>query len=573
MAWYQWFLLCLTLSLLHDQSLAFTVRIAKRVVDPNDAGFMTIPLTIESNTRRYTTVVDMSNGTSQQSFRFGLTTSTGYTMVAGSSCDACTSVPTYNQTKSVTAQNWTEAPSTGNGATNPFSSPLIKEVCSVQQSNGTIWGYANQTIVVANQSTSIFTNGVSGLFSLGTNSHAGTYSDSIIGYLLSSNPKMASLVIGMAINSGVNSDDGGALHLLMPDPDSFVGNVAWKTVQGSAPDVGTNTTFQPTSQPAVTGEWLVQLDGWSFKSGADTISNVQGGMSSVDPYFQGIYVPFAQAAQIYAGVNNAILQGSSDTPGTQRWAIPCDSKMSFTVSFNPASFSIDESILVSRQGAACYGIIEGWADTTNPNYLLGSQFLSTVYTIFNASSPYTSTSSSLGFAQRAPVQGASKGTNVGAIVGGSVGGAAFLVMVAGLGLFTYRYYKTRNKNANTQPDNKANPDSFEKRPSSGVIISGGDEYITTSQQQRKLQYRDSTHRDSMYSQDTYTKGNLSPNSTRSGPLPQQPVSPSTSSDRLRSSTHGNLGPEYKVEPFVPNTASGDSAQALYPVGMRRQSAT
>ncbi|KDQ54962.1 hypothetical protein JAAARDRAFT_38077 [Jaapia argillacea MUCL 33604] len=569
----QYFFLCIAIFLLHDQctASAFSLGINRRDDDSEYAGILSIPLTIESSSGRYLANVNMSSGASLQSFLFGVTTSTAYTMVAGSACDSCSSVPTYNRTASVTAQNWTDPAGT---PSNPFDAPLVKETCSLRQSNGSIWTYSNQTIAVLNRTNPVFANGVSGLLGLGTGVQKGTFADSIIGTYLSTDAEESNFVFGMAIESQKGAD-GGELHLAQPNPDYYVGTVAWKTVQGSAPDVGTNPV-QPGSQPAVTGEWLVQFDGWGFMSGTNTIYNTGGSTLSVDPYFQGIYVPHSQALQIYTAVNNSILQTTSNSNGTQQWAVPCDAQMTFNVQIGSETFSLNQSLLVTKPNPACYGVIQGWSDPTNSQYLLGSSFLSTVYAIFNASTPGSGSSSSIGFAARAPDAGAEKSsTNIAAIVGGTVGGVVFLALLGLLGWFCFRRRRARQKTRGiatvispTEP--------FEKAPS-GVVINGRDSPITTAQQQQQPRYRDS-YRNSSYRDSSYSKvGSAYAPSPPSSPTDSHPPSLHPSSppiigvERYRTSAYGSvIDPSYSVEPFVPPTSSAQGSRSLYPISQATQ---
>ncbi len=55
------------------------------------------------------------------------------------------------------------------------------------------------------------------------------------------------------------------------------------------------------------------------------------------------------------------------------------SKMNLTLTFGDVSFLVDESVLVRNQSGQCFGTIEEWSSPSSTEYLLGSNFLSSVY--------------------------------------------------------------------------------------------------------------------------------------------------------------------------------------------------
>ncbi|TFK57717.1 acid protease [Heliocybe sulcata] len=328
---------------------------------------VTIPLTVDAS-GKYAVKVNISSGPETQHFGLAISTGTGYTMVAGSECDSCDGVPTYNPSQSTSAKAMAGLASVGI-LNNTVDGSGYKEDCGMQTSSGGVWKYPNQTIVVANGSEPVFTNGLSGILGLGTNSVQGNFSDTIFGAYMSQDASDSSFQYGMALNAPDNStSDGGVLHLLSPDSSAYTGNVSWKGVQQAASSNGTG----------LSSDWIVDLDGWTFAGGSGSITNNQGGACTVDPYYPNVYLPLNLATQIYGSISGAS-QFSDPTTNAIAWTMPCDTKMTFTAVFGTESFSVDESILVINQGTRCVGAVEGWSDSSFTGYLFGARFLSEVY--------------------------------------------------------------------------------------------------------------------------------------------------------------------------------------------------
>lgn len=184
------------------------------------------------------------------------------------------------------------------GSVNGFA---IKENCSLMQRNGSGWVYPNQTskrpvpysdfftthdnayfsVVVANQSSSVFYSGTSGILGLGTE----PFADTIYASWLSRNPSHANFTYGMALNPPTNSStDGGVLHFIAPDGAFYSGAVSWKNMTA-------------VSSASINSDWTVDMDHWMVESSG---TNISGGPAPaiVDPYFSSIIFPQAQARSI-----------------------------------------------------------------------------------------------------------------------------------------------------------------------------------------------------------------------------------------------------------------------------------
>ncbi|KAI0932879.1 hypothetical protein AcW1_000129 [Taiwanofungus camphoratus] len=436
----------LTLCLSHAAS-AVHLNLYKRADAVTPPATINIPLFFDSN-GRYIVPVGMSTGPNEQHFNFTLATSTGLTSVAGTGCGSCYQTNLYNLSESSTAKSLqgSDAVSLVDGA---YNGSVIKEDCSMATA-GEPWNYPNQTVIVAKtqDNGTVFGNGVSGVIGLGTNRNAAGgssssnysagFNDTIFGGWLGRNLEQSQFRYGMDINPPVavpqstssgdaNSNlqnatpkqDAGMLHWLSPDSSAYdTQQLAYKTAQSNSSVIYSTSSGQP--------DWTVQLDGWTFRSGGDVVSFQQEMVTTVDPYYTDIYMPFEQAQLLNNAISGSSLQSNVSTLGSQAqaWKVSCDAQFTFSVNINSQAFTLDQSILVVEMGnGLCYSGIEGWVDQSVQQYILGARFVSQVYVVFNITRDGTD---SIGFAPRAV---AKKSTHVGAIVGGAVGGVAGLLLI------------------------------------------------------------------------------------------------------------------------------------------------
>jgi len=119
--------------------------------------------------------------------------------------------------------------------------------------------------------------------------------------------------------------------------------------------------------------------------------------------------------------------------------VPCDSQFSFSVNINDQQFTLDQSTLVINTGnSQCVSGIEAWTDASIEEYLFGALFIQKFYLVFNISRNGTDT---VGFAPKIVVQ---KATDVGAIVGGTLGGVAGVCLI---GIAVFFYIRSRQDRA------------------------------------------------------------------------------------------------------------------------------
>ncbi|KAK0506673.1 aspartic peptidase domain-containing protein [Armillaria luteobubalina] len=388
-----------------------------------------VPISVDSN-KKYSVHVNMSPGPQSQNFTFALSFGTGYTVVAGTACDDCDGVTPYNQSASATVK---PLPGSRNVSVIDSSAGgnLITEDCSLRLSNGSGWFYPNQTIVLANQSDSLISPGHSGIIGLGTNSRDDDFDATVFGGFLSSHPSQTNFSFGMALNQApddtqsiASDSDGGVFHWFQPDPSFYDGDVAWKNMV-------------PSNSSSLAADFHVMMDSWTFTTSLGNSSQSGDLVTLLDPMYSTMTFPQGAAALVYAGVLGASVV--ANTSLTTIWGVPCGSKMNLTLTFGGVSFLVDESVLVRNQSGQCFGAIEQWSSPSTTEYLLGSDFLSSVYVIFTVSS---AADGMVGFAQRA-VNGSSKRLNAASIAGVALGSAAFAIAVVVAAVLIYRARRRR----------------------------------------------------------------------------------------------------------------------------------
>ncbi|KAI0369932.1 acid protease [Pilatotrama ljubarskyi] len=403
--------------------------------------------------------VGMSSG-QVQNFNFTFTTSLGYTAVAGKGCSGCSNTPLYDISLSSSAKSLSGQSAVSLGSGN-FQGSVIKEDCKIYIANGSSWAYPNQTVVVSdNQSqASPFEESISGLLGLGTLKKAtnaagfpASFDDGLYGQYYIRNPDATNFTFGLALkrtpvipgnsssltiapdSKSLADSDVGTVHWLQPDHSAYQADqVQWRSVQDSI----TSGYLANNTQPDLT----VQLDGWTAKLGSNNVAVTDPILVNVDPYFPGIYMPMQQARLIHDAISGSQQTQLSTIPGqTNAWSVPCDTQMQFTVIIGQQRFTVDQSILVVDQGdGQCLSLIEGFTDSSVTQYILGQNFMSQLYVIFNIPKDGTAI---VGFAPR--TVSSTRSRDIGAIVGGTVGGVAGVVA---LGLLAFYLIRRRQDNS------------------------------------------------------------------------------------------------------------------------------
>ncbi|KAK0454758.1 aspartic peptidase domain-containing protein [Armillaria borealis] len=380
-----------------------------------------IPLSLSN--QQYVMNVAMSSGPQVQNLPFVLSTATGYTSVAGTSCDSCGS-DVYNTSASTSAHQLPQSQdiSLWSGST---SGSLITEDCSLKQGNGSPWNYTNQTILVANQSQTIMpSSGFSGVVGLGSNARDGNFGASFAGNWLSQHPTRDNFTYAFALDSPHSGTNGGMLHLLAQDSSAFKGDVTWKPMS----DFNSSST---------NSDWSVNMDGWSFESGDSGKLSQSGDLVAVlDPFFATIRFPQAQARSIYSSLNGATTYSNSSE--TITWMVPCDTKMYFYLHIRELRCNSRSNIIAEKDSArAMHQLCRRHGQTPNVSeYVLGASFISAVYLIFTMSG---ASGGSVGIAYRANSSKMSAGTIV-AIVMSTL---AFTIALVVAAILVYRWWRKR----------------------------------------------------------------------------------------------------------------------------------
>ncbi|KAF9039524.1 acid protease [Hymenopellis radicata] len=398
-----------------------------------------IPLNV-NDVRQYSLNLAMSSGANVQNLPFSISTSTGYTMVAGNTCDSC-GVQSYDPSASSSVQ---ETSNTGQVSlwSSATSGNLVKEDCQLTRANGSPWAYANQSIIVANQSQTIVPSyGYSGVIGLGTNGRDGKFNETLAGNWLSQHPESSNFTYGLALNGPHSPTDGGEMHLLAPDPSAFTGDITWLPM----------TAFNSNASDA---DFYIDMDSWVFQSSGGGQLRQSKVHAIVDPFLAPLRFPSAQARSIFSTVQGAQSHPNPNTSATNVWDVPCDAKMTLTFTFNGYAVSLDESVLV-RQAATghCISTVEEWIDTSVSEYALGSVFISAIYMIFSVSGP---SQGSVGLVPRAQ---SSTGISAGAIAGITIGVVALVVVLVIGCVMLYRLHRAKVAKAaeGAQPDFSTGP--------------------------------------------------------------------------------------------------------------------
>ncbi|KAI0762409.1 aspartic peptidase domain-containing protein [Fomes fomentarius] len=380
-----------------------------------------------------------------QHFNFTLTTSLGYTSVANKGCAECTDTPTYDLSLSSDARTLSGQPVMSLGA-GKFGGQLMKENCTLNTQQGEPWAYTNQTIVLMDSQTdgSPFQNGISGVLGLGTlkkpsgaANFSANFDDGLYGQYYIRNPEASNFTFGLALkpspvipsnssdlsiapgSESLADTDAGTVHWLQPDDSAFEQDkVQWRT------------------QP----DWTVSLDGWSATIGNNNVGQSGGILVNVDPYYSGLYLPGTAARLIHDVIpGSEQVQKSTISGQTNSWHVPCNTALQFTVTIGSQKFTVDQSLLVVNQGdGTCISLIEGFTDSAVTQYIFGQNWLSQLYVIFNIP---RDGDAQVAFAPRSVSSARSR--DIGAIVGGTVGGVAGVVA---LGLIAFYFIRRRQDN-------------------------------------------------------------------------------------------------------------------------------
>jgi len=298
-----------------------------------------------------------------------------------------------------------------------------------------------------------------------------SFQDSIFGQWLAMHPTALNFTFGAALNPPVvkpsNSSappsnlppTAGIFHWLGPDPTAYDSSTT------STVTVDNSLTASADGYAGATDpqDWTCALDGYQFFSGQNQITSRKQIVANIDPLYQGIYIPLDQARLIHDSIPGSIAQPAISTLGSlaQTWSIPCNSQFTFGIIVGSNTYTLDtDDLIIHMDDGTCVSAIEAWTSSNLNQYLFGARFMSALYLIFTVPK---SGSSTITFASRASQT--HKSTNIGAIVGGTIGGAALIVLSIFGFLFLSRYYKSTSKHERT-PSSSSNQ-SEKPKPGGG----------------------------------------------------------------------------------------------------------
>lgn len=123
----------------------------------------------------------------------------------------------------------------------------------------------------------------------------GAFNETVMAFWLKNNPGHQNFSYGLALNPPSSSlsskTNGGTLHWLAPDEDSFEGEISWKTL------IASNSSSSSTTNT----DSFIEMDSWVFSTGqnAVNISDTMGNLLTVvDPLFPDVVFPQYQAQAI-----------------------------------------------------------------------------------------------------------------------------------------------------------------------------------------------------------------------------------------------------------------------------------
>ncbi|KAJ7853603.1 aspartyl protease [Mycena leptocephala] len=412
-----------------------------------------INITNESTDQYY--YAEVSIGTPAQSFKVLVETDSADLWIGGTTCSGCPSgVALYNHSKSSTTINETSV-STGTYGPGSVQGEIFTDIIRMGS-----YSVSNAGFVVATKVTDdLIASPLSGMIGLafGGLATAGTpFWQAIIASDQAASPEMGFWLSRVRGTSNPTRDEpGGVFTFGGVNASLYSGNIEFLNVTGTASTI------------------------WSLDVSAIT---VQGKVISVtsstkqavlDTGTTAIAGPPADVQAIWAAV-----PGSSPVTNPNGfYQFPCDTDVNVTVSFGGRTWPISsvDMNLGAISGSTCLGAIFGLTpgSTSSPPWIFGVAFLKNVYTVLRQTPPSvgfaelstlaggTGTPSSLSITGSSSTSGnpsqtsggsqrtsagspgsSKKKSNIGAIVGGVIGGLALILLLTAFS-FTVGVSKTR----------------------------------------------------------------------------------------------------------------------------------
>ncbi|KDQ07193.1 hypothetical protein BOTBODRAFT_39029 [Botryobasidium botryosum FD-172 SS1] len=418
---------------------------------PPWAGQNTQRIPLVNNGGQYLASVRMGRKDPYQIFNLTLSTTIGYTIIAGMSCSACVPnvAPLYNASESESQgfkhmSGDSEQISIGAGV---VGGAIVKESCAVATDGGRWWTYDNQTLLVASSGSSIFPdvfNAGSGIVGLGL-SAVQTPADSILGQLLATGHNDY-VTVAFALDGAQNANGtgkGGELHVLAPDPDAYDLPLAF--VKTAALGDGQRPPTVPST------DWAVPMDSWRVTASGGQVNGTSGTVAIVEPFWPEVVVSHSAAVLIYDLIDSSKVVRVDRSENV--WSIPCHAKLNFTATFGGVVVVTTEKDLIVPAGDGCESALRSWVDPNMTTYLLGSAFMQNAYIVLTASAAGMSTSI-MGFAVRsAPGTVRDWGLHkqeVASVVGNVIGGIILFALSAGAVYMLVKWQRSKRQAPSAQ---------------------------------------------------------------------------------------------------------------------------
>lgn len=246
---------------------------------------------------------------------------------------------------------------------------------------------ANQTIGLANDTTIVFPDEISGVLGLGfsrlSTIESGSNATSFFTNLIHSS-NLSYPIFGVSL--GNDTEGEGTLSFGAYDAYvvSNITDVAWNRVVQFAPFLGeTNVTRSSYLQ------WAVVLDAISI--GNQLITPIptypfaleNRTVALIDVGFPGIYGPYADVARIFATIPDSRLVSDDG-----QWVVPCDTNIPLSFVFNSRNFTMLPADYLIGPASGNPNLCLSWPKALPPttdgiDWQLGGAFLKTVYSIFS----------------------------------------------------------------------------------------------------------------------------------------------------------------------------------------------
>ncbi|RXK39222.1 hypothetical protein M231_03442 [Tremella mesenterica] len=350
-------------------ALLYSSAIADQALDQSRLGteYTLLPI---YRTEGGTNALALGIGTPAQDFNLTLSTNVEFLMVAGTTYNSASS---GSFTSSAQALSYTAIYPSDPADELQLSGLLSEEDLSDERGTD-----QDRVVAVINTVTSMATNqtrstaesldqGVSGFWGLGIYNTKPSYS--IIPAMLATNgdgtpATIQSFTVGLDI-ANYSTDlsvQAGAVHWGGAPSGHYVGDFNWLDVKNG-----------------LGGGWAFDIG--QIRVGSNVVDN-SSLYATIDPGFDGIYVPDADASKLMSGVPGA----RRDPDDPTRWIMPCNTNISMTVTIDQHEYKVAASELVKPRtlgGTSCWAGIVAWRNGSLAEQLgevrLGTPFMSGVY--------------------------------------------------------------------------------------------------------------------------------------------------------------------------------------------------